>query len=326
MKNTLSNIPSAFPTDLGDNPKGIIHTANEARFRTSHYNEPLTSFSVGWKDPENLRQLLEFIAPSVPVSRRFEFKRADNSEAFFSEADDLRAIGSSFKRIDHTGETVNEKTLNKGLTIRIDHDDMVGDNWQERHVHLLIQRLMRNELRRAIQALSLVCNDQEAIFPQDGSASDPDGLIRKVLMDAANLSGIRPNRILIGERAWDLRANCYSLQANAGAFRSSDLNKSQLAGKLNVEGVEIASARYQTATDEQKVNLVGKEIYMYYALEGITKDEPSNIKRFYTPAENSDFRVYLDEHAKYTDISVEHYSNIVITSSLGLEKITVKEA
>jgi len=29
----------------------------------------------------------------------------------------------------------------------------------------------------------------------------------------------------------------------------------------------------------------------------------------------------LEEHAKYTDISVEHYSNIVVTSDLGIQKL-----
>ena len=41
--------------------------------------------------------------------------------------------------------------------------------------------------------------------------------------------------------------------------------------------------------------------------------------------EGTAFRVYCDEHAKYTDLTVEHYSSIVATSELGVRKITVKE-
>jgi hypothetical protein len=33
--------------------------------------------------------------------------------------------------------------------------------------------------------------------------------------------------------------------------------------------------------------------------------------------------VYVDQRAKFTDLTVEHYSNIVITSSLGIRKLTV---
>lgn len=37
------------------------------------------------------------------------------------------------------------------------------------------------------------------------------------------------------------------------------------------------------------------------------------------------FRVYCDEHAKYTDITVEHYSSIVAASELGVRKLEIKE-
>ena len=41
--------------------------------------------------------------------------------------------------------------------------------------------------------------------------------------------------------------------------------------------------------------------------------------------EGSAFRVYCDEHAKYTDLTVEHYSSIVATSTLGIRKLTIEE-
>lgn len=75
--------------------KDSVFNAHESRFSAAHYSEALTAFSTGYKDPENLSDLLEFIAPSIPVGRRFEFKRANNSEAFLSESDDVRAIGAS---------------------------------------------------------------------------------------------------------------------------------------------------------------------------------------------------------------------------------------
>jgi hypothetical protein len=52
------------------------------------------------------------------------------------------------------------------------------------------------------------------------------------------------------------------------------------------------------------------------------KDEPDNLKRFITPTESGGpFRVYLEEHSKYTDISVEHYSTVIVTSTLGLSAL-----
>lgn len=311
-----------LPQDNSNIAQGVVHAASESRFNATNYSEALTAFSSGYKDPEDLGELLEFIAPSVPVGRRFEFKRATNAEAFLSETDDVRAIGSAFKRVEYTGKSVNEKTLNKGLTIRVDHDEIVGDDWQERYVQLLIQRLHRNELRRAIAVL----DDASLKSTQSWNAqSNPDSDLRKALIEATNISGIRPNRILFGEAAWDARATAYESKEGAYFLRSADMAPKDLARKLLVNEAKIICARYQN-TPNSKSQIVGNSVYAYFAQGAVTKDEPSNLKRFVTPVDSGGtFRVYMEEHAKYTDISVEHYSNIVVTSDLGIQKITVTE-
>lgn len=311
--------PEHIPFDDGQQRPGSICAANESRFNSTYFSEPLTAFAVGWRDPSPLGELLKFIAPVVHVGRRFEFKKATNAEHFYTETDDVRAIGSAFKRIGFTGESVNEKTYNKGLTVRVDHDDEAGPDWRERYVQLLIQRLMRNELRRAIAAVDGAAAGSSKTW---SSSANPDADVRAALTTATNASGIRPNRVIFGEGAWDIRADSYDAQDNAGAYRSASLDPDQLARKLLVDGVRILSARYQQ-TASAKAAVLGNIVYCYHAQGGAMKDEPSNIKRFLTPADGGDFRVYVDENAKYTDITVEHYSNIVITSDLGIRKLTI---
>ncbi|MBC2593048.1 hypothetical protein H5P28_02125 [Ruficoccus amylovorans] len=299
---------------------GEITAANESRFNAAHYSEPLTAFTVGWKDPENLDELLDFVAPRVNVGRRFEFKRATNAEAFFSETDDVRAIGSAFKRVEYSGDSVSAKTLNKGLTMRIDHDEVYGDDWQERYTQILLQRLLRNELRRAISALDTAATATNHTWD---NASAPDADIRAALIDATDESGVRPNRLLFGESAWDLRAAAYEAQDNAGAFSSLALDPQSLSRKLFVEGVRIAGARYQGVSGD-KTGLVANAVYAFFEQNAVTKDEPSNLKRFVTPVDGGgNFRVYVEESAKYTDLTVEHYSTVIATSALGVRKLAV---
>ncbi len=301
-----------------------ITTANESKFSAATYSEPLTAFTVGWRDGD-VSKLLDFIAPPVPVGRRFEFKRADNAEAFYSESDDVRAIGSEFKRVRYSGESVNEKTLNKGLTMRIDHDEVVGDDWQERYTGVLLQRLMRNELRRAIAALETIAKGAESDTVWSASAvSNPDADIREMLSEAADESGVRPNKVLFGEGAWGMRMDCLESQSTSVAFRASSLTPAELGAKLLLDGCEVISARYQSAPG-QKSRIASGKVFAFCATDSISKDEPSNLKRFYTPAEGgSPFRVYCDEHAKYTDITVEHYSSIVAASEIGVRALSVK--
>jgi hypothetical protein len=55
----------------------------------------------------------------------------------------------------------------------------------------------------------------------------------------------------------------------------------------------------------------------------VGKDDPSNVKRFWTPTSAGVVAVYREEFPKYVDITVEHYSNIVVTSTLGIEMLTI---
>ncbi len=299
-----------------------VVAANESRFDQAHYSEALTAFTVGWNDPENLRGLLDFIAPPVPVGRRFEFKRASNAEAFYSETDDVRAIGSPFKRVEYTGETVDSKTLNKGLTMRVDHDEAVGEDWQERYVQVLLQRLYRNELRRAIAALDAAANSTNATWDSD---ANPDADLRAALIRGANGAGLRPNRVLFGESAWDIRASAYEGQLTAGAQGAVVLTPEALALKMFVDDVRVISARYQS-TASVKAAIGTSSVYTFFAQEALSKDEPSNLKRFVTLSDNGQFRVYVEESAKFTDLTVEHYSTVVATSDLGIEELAVSDS
>ena len=301
-----------------------IISANENRFSAGNYSEALTAFTVGWVDPENTAKILDFIAPPIPVGRRFEFKKSDNAQAFYSESDDVRAIGAEFKRVSYTGESVNEKTINKGLTIRVDHDEVSGDDWQERYVQMLMQRLLRNELRRAVKALETIAASDNSAKSWNASAN-PDADIRNMLMLAADQSGVRPNRLLFGESAWDLRMTSLESQNSAVAFKGAAMAKDELAGKFMLDGCEVLSSRYQSAP-ATKSKILADAVFAFFAQNTLSKDEPSNLKRFYTPTEEGGaFRVYCDEHAKYTDITVEHYSSIVATSALGVRKLTVQK-
>ena len=301
-----------------------IISANENRFSAGNYSEALTAFTVGWVDPENTAKILDFIAPPIPVGRRFEFKKSDNAQAFYSESDDVRAIGAECKRVSYAGESVNEKTINKGLTIRVDHDEVSGDDWQERYVQMLMQRLLRNELRRAVKALETIAASDNSAKSWNASAN-PDADIRNMLMLAADQSGVRPNRLLFGESAWDLRMTSLESQNSAVAFKGAAMAKDELAGKFMLDGCEVLSSRYQSAP-ATKSKILADAVFAFFAQNTLSKDEPSNLKRFYTPTEEGGaFRVYCDEHAKYTDITVEHYSSIVATSALGVRKLTVQK-
>lgn len=311
-----------LPKDDGFQECGTVCAANESRFTAATYSEPLTAFTVGWKDSEQMENLLNFIAPVIPVAKRFEFKVSDNDQCFLSETDDIRSIGSSFKRVEFSGTSITSRTYNKGLTVRVDHDDVAGDDWKERYVQLLLQRLLRNELRRAISALE---DNGETLGDKTwNSTANPDSDIRAELEAATAATGVRPNRIVIGEGAWDIRCDSYDVQNNAGATRAAGLTPEDLARKVFVDEIRVMGARFQDGG--VKTSMLGNRIYAFYTRNDIMKDEPANIKRFVTPIDGNIFRVYEDENSKFTDLTVEHYSNVVLTSKSGIRKLSVSQA
>lgn len=317
--------PLGIDRGVGMNPAGLICAANESRFTSGHYSEPLTAYTVGWKDPENIERLLESLFPEVAVARRFEFQKASNAQAFLSELDDLRPIGSPFKRVEYTGTSANEKTHNKGLTVRVDHDgheDVEGE--VQASIGRLQQRLLRNDLRRGIAILEANDATSGVIF---SSSTNPDGFARAMLKTSTDKTGIRPNVVLYGEAAWDLRSDAYEAAANTSSYagRAAAMTLPELATKLMVDRVEVAKARYQSTATAKGV-IVPSTMYAYLAIPGMGKDDPSAVKRFTSKARGGlKFGVYVVVHEKFTDVSVEMYSNIVCTG-LGIESRTVTNA
>lgn len=311
-----------YPKDTGaSNTPGLVYAANEARFTAGHYQEPLTAYAVGWRDPANLDGMLQRFFPEVPVGRRFEFKRADNAQAFLADEDTERSIGGVFKRVEARGETVLGKTANRGLTTRVDHDEEgLGDDWRERKVAWLMQRILRAELRRCFALLHAASGGNGGTWTL---ASNPDGAVRALLREATNVSGVRPNIVLYGEEAYDGRLDVYEGQDTPYAGRAAAMSLGDLATKFMVDLVDVVKARYQ-ATANGKAAIVPAVIYAYLAEQGASKDDPSNFKRFTSATRQGPrWGVYVEEHPKFTDISVEHYSTPTITSDLGMKKYPV---
>lgn len=307
-----------------DNRPGEIYLANEDRFTESFFSEPLTAYAVGWRDPSNLEATLEFLAPAVPTPRRFEYAKATNSEEFLSETDDERAIGASFKMVEFTSSKVNAKTLNKGLTVRVDRDNVEGmPNWEQVYTNRLMRRLLRNELKRGVTLLAAAATNT-AVTWDTTAGKDPDQDVRTRLIAGADVSGVYPTRVLYGDTAWNKRGIAHRAQTTAGGFASATMNEVQVAAQIGVQEVMVSRERYSSSSTA-KTQIVNNLVLAYIAEAGMTPEDPSSIKRFVSAVEGGGrFRVYRQEvNSKLVDITVEHYSLIAVTSTLGIQKLTV---
>ncbi len=305
---------------------GMVSLANEASFNQQFFSEPLTQYAVGWtSDQKALEKLLDFVAPQVSVSRKFQYKVANNAKEFLAleETDDVRALGGEFRRIEARGDIVQSRTYSKGLSTIIDLDEEdAEDGLEERKVAWLRRILLRMEIRRAVALLSGAATNK-AVTWGGTAGTDPDMDLAEMLLAGGDNSGIDPNRVLMGKSAWQSRLVALRAKDTAGAFASAGMTPEQLAGFLACDQVYVNTERFQSGSAKQ--NLVGSNVILgFMAEQGQSKDDPSNIKRFVSAQDGGPFRVFRQELTSHLiQISVSHYSNIVLTSNLGLRKLTV---
>jgi hypothetical protein len=300
----------------------LICLPNAASFNNTFFNEPLTAYSQGWRDPSDLEAELEFVAPAVEVGRRFSWRKFGEKNDFMTESDDQRAIGGDFKRVKVVSDIQDSRTINRGLTIFVDLDE-VGDqpDWEQRYVSYLLRRTVRNDLLTAIALLAASADNTGKTWD---TQADPDADLMDLIDVAGDAIGMNPNRIFLGANAWMKRVKAFRSQDNAGARASAMMTPDELAAWLGIEKVHVSRTRYQsTATAKAKVE--GALALAFEASSGQITEDPSNIKRFVSRCDDGNMRrVYRREvNEKIVALTVERYVRTQVVSTLGLKKYTI---
>lgn len=304
--------------------RGAIGLANEAAFGSTFLSQPLTQYAVGWlRDHKALLDLLEFFAPEVRAPRRFEFRKANAKDAFVAceNGEDIRALHGEFKRIQSSGEIVDSKTIHKGLSKLVDADELRDDPMaEETAVGVLTGALIRADILRAVVLLAAAAVNAAKTW---STGADADLDLLAAVADGGDAAGLDPNRLLFGRTAWQNRLKGLRSLDTAAGHASAGLSPEALAAWLGIDAAMICRERYQSGSG--KAALVTNNIVLAYnAQSGATKDDPSNIKRFVTPSEGGAFRVFRREIASdLVEVTVSHYSNVVLTSSSGVRKLTI---
>lgn len=302
-----------------------VCAANASLFNQSFFSEPLTTYAVGYPGQATTKAELDFIAPEVPVNRRFEYATDINAEQFLSDlTDDERPLRGKFKNVEYNSDKVQAKTANRGLMMCIDLDEVADKaNWQENAVNKLINRIQLSSLRRAAALIIAGATDNAKTW-DTSAGKDPDQDVLGTIVTATTASGVRPNRAFYGETAWSKRMLAHRAQTAAGGFGSAGMPPQQVAALLMLEDVMVSKTRYQS-TASAKAEAIGGMVLLFNAQNGVDTEDPSNIKRFISPVEGGGYvRVYVQYlTAKLVTVTVEHYELTKLTSTAGLYKMTI---
>jgi hypothetical protein len=305
---------------------GGIALANESAFNNTFFSHPLTQYATGvLADLPKLTELLDFIAPAVPAPRRFEFRSHNKKDGWVTleNDEDVRALGGEFKRMRSTGELIQSKTLHKGLSALIDGDEIKDDPLvEERKVRNITSMLLRAEILRAYKLLAAAATVSSKTWSAAGGA-DADSDLLAALDSGGDEAGVNPNRVLFGMSAWQRRVKGLRALASGAGATASALSPQHLSDWLGLDGALIARERCQLGS-EKKPLISASAVLCFNALDNATGDDPSNVKRFVTNTDGAGFRVFRREVASdLVEITVSHRSHIVLTSSAGIQLVTV---
>jgi hypothetical protein len=336
MKSNRSNfIFSAFAltgaTSMAELPTlGQITVANAAMNYAGALAQDVQGYLAGLPSSDESARL-ELLFPGVQTNDFFQFAKSDD-EAYLTESDnsDIRAIGASFKRVQYKGTTVIDSTQQKGLTMRVDHKQLpkmagkVIEGWENRYAEALRKRLIRADIVRGLALIDAAANNTAVTF---SASTNPDGLLRAQMQRTRVAMGDLSNAIMvIGNASWQGRIDAYeaAARANTGVANHSDYDEIALARYLQAKRVHIADGIKQTAKGATKADVLGLANYSYSTSDSPILDDPSNVRRAYSPVKGSgEWAVAIQEYEVYTDITVWHESKIFIPQSTGIRKTTV---
>ena len=319
-----ANLSAELSPDRHGLRYGDIVSANTSAFNSAHLSEPLTSYAFGVSDKSDLDQLLRAVAPEVPAARRFEYNTFPTLEAFLGGdgVNDIRPPNKDFSIVDTpTIGIVDSHLDNRGLSVLIDLDRETRPNWREYHTERLMNRCKRSRALRAIALLTAGATNGNVTW-STAAGKDPDQDVDDALLTSSQAAGVRPNIALYGDTAFALRRKAHRAQNTAGGFSSAGLTPAELAATLQIDSVEVCKSRYSDGYSLS--NVLGSLVLLYTAV-GQSAEDASNIKAFVGETDaGGAWAVYEQQvSAKIYKITVEHYDQVVLTSTLGIRSLTV---
>ncbi len=305
---------------------GTVFAANDGNLDASPLglSQPLTQYMTGIRDEDGLEALLESIAPSVPVGRRFSYLNETESEGLQKrELQEItRPVHGEFPTLRPTGSKTDGSTDNIGLCMYIDIDQGgMLPSVQQRKVSSL-----RNIIYRSMIADALAKIDAAAVADTSknwGAAdSDPDSDIDEMLDNGGDASGADNNTVIFGHGAYRKRRKAYRQPARTNDAADANALPDDLRDLYQVDRVINIRSRYRSGASAN-TRLLADKVYTYDARPLMTEMDSSHIKRFVTMTDAGMMRVFIGVESHRVKIIVDGYMKNIITRSAGIRKRAV---
>lgn len=260
--------------------------------RDLHIDRLLSQMAIGYMGNETIAGT---IAPVVTVDKQSDaysvFSRADANRT----ENDIRAPGTEANKITRTISSDTYFCKNYALKYPITIEDRENADpvfrqglWNDAASYVTRKLSLNWEVRAAALAFntSNVGSSAGVASGWDNAASsDPIGDILAAMDNVEDLTGTRPNQVVMGNAAWrSLRRNDQILNRlfgtnNGGGFA----NKAQVANLLEIPKILVGNTYRNTANEAQAESLSKiwlDHVLLSYVPTSPSRDEPSHMYTF----------------------------------------------
>ena len=279
-------------------------------------NLPLTNYIVGWYGTQT-HDPARFLAPGVKAPGLLTtYKRYLRQDAF-ATSDTRRPMYDSPRTIDIRGEDVPVMLEEHVLKIGIDDRELLG---------AVDEEVYRN---------SLVDGITEANKWSDRSKPVVSILTSLINKFAVN-NGVYPNRILTTRDIWaDIQANT-EVQSMMGEMGRKVLTPETLLELIGLQGDDIPPVKVMRTiasynpggvggAEVDNVNVVGNNIYLFYADDNPSLDDISALKTLNLAGDDmySTVETYRDEDISTEWLRVRGHHKVVFAAPSAMMRMQI---
>jgi hypothetical protein len=300
--------------------------------RDLHIDQNLTQLALGYR-PQGM--IVDMIAPIVSVSKETDLFPVFSRKEALSIESTLRSRGAEARKITRSVSSVGYVVKNYALGSDVYLEDRVNiDPAYEAELYggatqYLVDKLMLDWEYRVLNQVGSASNVSTGFLPSSAwdartNPGDPvDQIIRGIEQVQAK-TGVRPNSILMGWRAWNFmrrNPNCRNLVKgvnNGGGW----VTRQNISDVLEVERFNVTQAFFNTGNESQAEALASPfhdKVLVYYAPPNPSREVPSFMYSFRWAAGGlpnmSVERHPFDSKRKTETVEVGYYQDEKITGS-----------
>lgn len=301
---------------------GTFVLANVAT--TAKAVEWMPDFAVGLVKNNGLVKAREHLAPNATVmtpNTTFSYRFFERAESFKEVPYEklVRGVGGEFGYFNSKSEKRSGELEHIGISVVVEKAMSEADpGYESRLMQAAVSILESATLRRAYDCFTAVAVAKT--WSKSGSV-DPDTMLRQAMLDASDAAGVRPNRILFGDSAWDARVAWLRSQNTAAGFQSAR-TEGELGSEIRAD-ILVPDARVASGSGLFPA-FAAKKILGGIAFAGTPEEDVSNVKMF-TGKNGLEFFEWDHPQGALKIITASRWQCIKTTSDLGAFAITVTD-